>query len=272
MYIELDNWKLYYEGRGKGKAILFLHGTPTSAFLWRNQIKALSKSYRVYAIDLPGWARSEKPAGFDYKLSSYANILKQFLEKIGERKVILGIHDLGASIGMTFYGLYPEMVSKLILMDTFAYLPFLKRLGWKVLYQFLCKIPLFHRALWYWSVRKSDIFATLAFYNKKLAVKELVENYRELAINSEIADYKTFTVNGMDGIWGAVERNSFKVTVPTLILWAENDTLFPTSAAKRLHQNINGSILKTIPQCGHWLQEERPEEVNKHVLEFLRKK
>jgi pimeloyl-ACP methyl ester carboxylesterase len=177
---------------------------------------------------------------------------------------------------MTFYGRYPEMVSKLILFDTFAYLPFSMRLGWKALYRFFCGIPVtgsrFHRLIWYLSVKKNDVFATLAFYDKKLATKELVEKYRELAISSEIADYKTFTVNGMDSIWGAVEKNSFKVSVSTLILWAENDKLFPTSAAEKLHRNIKGSVLKTIPRCGHWLQEEKPEEVNKHISDFLKKR
>ncbi|MBI4303688.1 MAG: alpha/beta hydrolase [Chloroflexi bacterium] len=274
MLIEMGDWSLYCEEKGEGKPILFLHGTPTSSFLWRNQIDALAKHYRVYAIDLPGWARSGKPENFDYKLESYAEIVKQFLDKIGERKVILGIHDLGAAIGMTFYGRYPEMVSKLILFDTFAYLPFTRRLGWQALYHCLCGIPLaggrFHRLLWFFSVKKSDVFASLAFYNKRLATKELVAAYRDLAVNSQIADYKTFTANGMDSIWGAVEENSFKVSVPTLILWAENDMLFPTSAARKLHQDIKASVLKTIPQCGHWLQEEKPDEVNSRILEFLR--
>ena len=274
MFIELENYKLYYEVKGNGESILFVHGTPTSAFLWRKQIDELSKYYRVYAIDLPGWARSGKPDNFDYELESYAEIIKQFLDKMEEKKIILCIHDLGTTIGMTFYSRYSEMVSKLILFDTFAYLPFIKRLGWKILYQVFCGIPIagsrFHRLIWHLSVKKSDVFATLAFYNKKLATKELIEKYRELAINSEIADYKTFTINGMDNIWRAVEKNSFKVNVPTLILWAENDMLFPTSAAEKLHHNIKGSILKTISECGHWLQEEKPDEVNKYILEFLR--
>jgi len=276
MYAKINGAKIFYVAKGRGKPILFIHGTPTSALLWRKQIKELSKSYRVYAIDLPGWARSEKPDGFDYKLDSYADIIKQFLDNVGEKKIILGIHDLGAAVGMTFYGRYPKMVSKLILFDTFAYLPFIRRLGWKTLYRFLCGMPvtgsMFHRLIWHLSVKKNDVFATLAFYDKKLATKKLVEDYRKLALNSEIADYKTFTVNSMDSVWGAVEKNSFKVSVPTLILWAENDMLFLTSAAEKLHSNIKGSILKTIPKCGHWLQEEKPDEVNGYILEFLNSK
>jgi pimeloyl-ACP methyl ester carboxylesterase len=81
MYATIEGWKMYYGVKGSGEPILFLHGTPTSAFLWRKQVKELSKSYRVYAIDLPGWARSGKPDNFDYKLESYAEIIKKFLDK-----------------------------------------------------------------------------------------------------------------------------------------------------------------------------------------------
>ena len=78
--------------------------------------------------------------------------------------------------------------------------------------RFFLKIPiiglLLHKLLWYAMVKKKDFFATLAFYNKKLATKDLVQKYRELAINSQMADFKTFTLNGMDAVTDAVESNS----------------------------------------------------------------
>jgi haloalkane dehalogenase len=274
MFAEMRGYRIYYDAKGDGEAILFIHGTPTSSSLWRKQIDALSELYRVYALDLPGWARSGKPENFDYKLESYADILEQFLKKIGEEKVSLGIHDLGAAIGLTFLERHPEMVSKLILFDTFAYMRPSMRFAWKTLYSFFFRIPLlgdlFHRLVWVIGVRWTDSFATLAFYDKRLATKELVEKYRELARGSREADYKTIVGNSLDGITGAVEKKSLKVIVPTLILWAENDMLFPTSAAEKLHKNIAGSVLKTIPGCGHWLQEEKPDQVNQYILDFLK--
>ena len=273
MFAEMNGWRIYYEVAGEGEPILFIHGTPTSSFLWRKQIDGLSKFYSVYALDLPGWARSGKPDNFDYELESYADIIRQFLSKLGKDQVILGVHNLGAAIGLTFLSKYPEMVSKLILFDTFAFMPFSKRLQWKALYGFFFRIPLFgvllHRLVFDIGVRRTDFFATLAFYDKKLATKELVGKYRELVINSQRADYETFLANGMDGITGAVEKNLLKVAIPTLILWAENDFLFPISAAQKLHSNIAGSVMKIVPKCGHWLQEEKPDEVNRHILEFL---
>jgi pimeloyl-ACP methyl ester carboxylesterase len=231
--------RMYYEVKGAGEPILLIHGTPTSAFLWRKVVDELSSNYRVYSIDLPGWARSNEPDGFDYRLESYAGTIREFLERIGVESIILGVHDLGAVVGFAFLGRYPEFVSRLVILDTFAFLPLTKRLQWKAGYQFFLKIPLvgspLHRLLWYLSVKKSDVFATLAFHDKKLATKELIQRYRELAISSEEADYRTFTVNGMDSIWGAVEKNLCNANIPTLIVWAENDVLFPISSAHQYH-------------------------------------
>lgn len=274
MHIKINGWKMYYEEKGEGETVLLLHGIPTSSYIWRAQIEALSKKYRVFAVDLLGWGLSDKPADFDYKIGSYVEIIDKFVESAGIKKMILIVHDLGGAVGLTFFAYHPEKISRLVILNTFAYMPLSKSLSWKMLYGFLYKLPflgqLLNKLVWYLTVKKTDIFVTLAFYNKKLVTKELVKKYRELNRDTRLTDYRILMVNGIDGVTSAVEKNSLKVSIPTLILWAENDMLFPLSAAKKLHENIIGSVIKTIPECGHFLQEEKPDETNKHILDFLR--
>jgi pimeloyl-ACP methyl ester carboxylesterase len=274
MWVKINHWNIYYEARGEGEPMLLIHGIPTSSFIWRKQIEALSARFHVYAPDLLGWGYSDKPADFDYSVSAYAELIDAFLKQMGVQQAILGVHDLGGAVGLAFLSRYPDKVSKLIILDTFAYLPILKQLPWRFLYGFLYRLPLVGNALnlclWNLAVKWTDVFVTLAFYNKKLATKDLVAKYRKLNWDTRLTDLRVLLTNGIDGITGAVEQNSVKVKVPTLILWAENDALFPPPAAQRLHQNIPGSILKIIPQCGHFLQEEKPDEVNEHILTFLR--
>jgi len=273
MWTKVNRWNIYYEVRGEGEPILLIHGMPTSSFIWRRQIEALSARFRVYALDLLGWGYSDKAADFDYTVGSYAELVNEFLTQVGVQKVILGVHDLGGAIGFAFLGRHPEKVSKLIVLNTFAYLPPLKRLPWTVLYGFLYRIPWLgdglNRLVWEIAVKRTDTVVSLAFRNKRLVTRELVEQYRELNRETRATDHKVLLANGIDGITSAVEQNSLKVKVPTLILWAENDMLFPPSVAVRLHHNIPGSVLKTIPECGHFLQEEKSDEVNRYLVEFL---
>ncbi|MBI4491635.1 MAG: alpha/beta hydrolase [Chloroflexi bacterium] len=273
MWAQVNHWNIHYEVQGEGDPVLLLHGIPTSSFIWRRQIEALSGRFRVYAPDLLGWGSSDKPRDFDYTIRSYVECLHQFLAQVGLEKVVLGVHDLGGAIGLGFLGRSPEKVSRLIILDTFAYLPPVKYLLWAALYGLLYRLLVFgdplNRLVWELAVRRTDTFVTLAFHDKSLVTRELVATYRTLNRDTRLTDLRVLSANGIAGLTGAVEHNSHNVRVPTLILWAENDVLFPPSAALRLHRNIPGSILKTIPECGHFLQEEKPEEVNRHILEFL---
>ena len=275
MFVAINGWRVHYEAKGHDPPILLLHGIPTSSFIWRKQIDALSRHYRVYAPDLLGWGLSDKPSNFDYRIDSYAELINDFLSELGVENVVLGVHDLGGAIGLTFLARHPEKVSRLIILDTFAYLPSSKKLPWRVLYGFLYKLPLvgnsFNRLIWNMTTKRTDTFVTLAFHDKKLVTEDLVQKYRELNKETRLTDLNVLMANGIDGITSAVEENSLKVKVPTLILWAEQDMLFPPSAAEKLHKNIAGSILRTIPDCGHFLQEEKPDQVNQYILDFLRR-
>jgi pimeloyl-ACP methyl ester carboxylesterase len=68
---------------------------------------------------------------------------------------------------------------------------------------------------------------------------------------------------------GEIADNLGNIYAPVLILWAEKDPTAPLSIARRLHTDIRGSLLKTVPDCGHFLTEDRPEEVSRLLLEFL---
>lgn len=273
MWTTINSRRVYYEMQGEGEPVLLLHGIPTGSFIWRHQIEALSKQYRVYAPDLLGWGHSDKPADFDYTISSYVEFVNGFLAEVNVDKAILIVHDLGGAIGLAFLGRYPEKVSRLVILDTFAYLTPWKRLPWAVPYGGLYRLPVFghllNRLVWEVSVRRTDMFVTLAFHDKTRVTRDLVDTYRELNRDTRLTDLRVLRSNGIGGVTGAVEQNSFNVRVPTLILWAENDLLFPPSVAFRLHANIRDSVLHVIPECGHFLQEEQPEAVSRALVAFL---
>lgn len=78
-YFEVNGYRLHYIDEGKGELILFVHGTPSWSFDFRNVIKVLSKSYRCIAIDHIGFGLSDKPSHYDYSARNHSHTLKKFV-------------------------------------------------------------------------------------------------------------------------------------------------------------------------------------------------
>jgi pimeloyl-ACP methyl ester carboxylesterase len=66
-----------------------------------------------------------------------------------------------------------------------------------------------------------------------------------------------------------IEDDLHTIDKPTLIIWAEEDAYLPLRLGERIHEHIVGSRFKTLPACGHFLQEDKPEKVTKLIVEFL---
>ena len=120
-FIDVKDKKLAYIDQGKGDAIVFIHGNPTSSYLWRNIAPNFIKSHRIIVPDLIGMGDSEKLEGVDnpeYSFNGHYNFLDEFLIKLnlGE-KINLVIHDWGCGLGLKFARLHPEIISSITFME-----------------------------------------------------------------------------------------------------------------------------------------------------------
>ena len=91
-FIEINGSKMHYIDVGKGSPILFLHGQPTSSYLWRNVIPHLQKNARCIAPDLIGMGKSDKP-NIAYKFEDHYDYLEKFIKKLKLKNITLVIHD-----------------------------------------------------------------------------------------------------------------------------------------------------------------------------------
>ena len=105
-YIEVYGSKMHYIDEGEGDPILFLHGNPTSNYLWRNIIPYLVPHARCIAPDLIGMGKSDKP-DLDYRFFDHSKYLERFIEKLELSNVTLVLHDWGSGLGF-HYGLRHE--------------------------------------------------------------------------------------------------------------------------------------------------------------------
>jgi len=100
-YVEVNGSKMHYVDEGSGDPILFLHGNPTSSYLWRNIIPYLTTHGRCIAPDLIGMGKSDKPQ-LTYRFSDHYNYVNAFIDKLGLEKITLVIHDWGSGLGFHY--------------------------------------------------------------------------------------------------------------------------------------------------------------------------
>jgi haloalkane dehalogenase len=95
-YIEVYGSKIHYVHEGSGKPILFLHGNPTSSYVWRNIIPYLMPKGRCIAPDLIGMGRSDKP-DIEYRFFDHTKYIEAFIEKMDLKDITFVVHDWGSS-------------------------------------------------------------------------------------------------------------------------------------------------------------------------------
>ena len=100
-YVEVEGSKIHYVEEGTGDPILFLHGNPTSSYLWRNIIPYAAKVGRAIAPDLIGMGKSDKP-DIEYRFFDHVRYIEGFIEQLGLQNITFVIHDWGSGIGFHY--------------------------------------------------------------------------------------------------------------------------------------------------------------------------
>ncbi len=253
-------------GAEESPALVLLHGYPSSCYLWRRCMEPLGERFRVYAPDLPGHGRSDKPLDVDYDLDFFTEFLLDFYDSLALENPGLVVHDLGGMAGLGFTARHQERVKRFVVMDTGPYVDWtfmMKAMIWafqkKSLTNLLLNRGVFKKVM-KWGV----------FHNPEVVDDELLNYFRDPWVqNSEGREaFRKVIAAPPEDVTEPLE-NLRKITAPTLILWAENDWLFPVSIAKRLQGDIAGASLATIPDCGHFIPEEQPEKMVDHLMGFF---
>lgn len=115
-YIEVHGSKIHYIDEGSGEPILFLHGNPTSSYLWRNIIPYLTPLGRCIALDLIGMGKSDKP-DIEYRFFDHLKYVEGFIEKMGLKNITFVVHDWGSAIGFHYAMNHESNVKGIALME-----------------------------------------------------------------------------------------------------------------------------------------------------------
>lgn len=265
-----------YIDTGEGAPIVLLHGFPETNYAWRFQIPVLSKNYRVIAPDLRGYGETEKPAtGYDKR--NMANDLVGLLDELGIEKIALIGHDRGARVATRFAKDHPDRVERLVVMDNVPTRIVAREFNAKVAkaYWFFMfhLIPDLPEVLisgreeqwlrWFFSDWTYDP-ATISGESFDTYVRA----YRSPgAVRGAMADYRA----NAEDLEQDNEDAHIKIECPTLSLWGEDFGAVGKMFDMPKIWSEMATNLKAVPikRCGHLPHEERPDEVNKLLLDFL---
>jgi len=260
-HIDVDNLRIVYRSAGEGEPLVFLHGYTYSSYCFRHNISILSKMARIVCPDLPGHGKSSKPVMFDYSLFNQAKVVNDFCRALGLEKITLGGCSMGGALAMTTAIHYPELVDRLILVDSAGVDVDVKSP------QAVFSIPIVGHFV-------ASIVASRFARSTRVRMTNGVGD----DVSQELKEYLTETrrlSTWVCAIRNLMANKAFKVPAinrikqKTLIVWGENDPLFSIRSGRILASQIADSRMIVLPDVGHLPNEERPADFNQVVVDFL---
>jgi pimeloyl-ACP methyl ester carboxylesterase len=281
-WLQLGSLRVHHTHGGRGSPVLFIHGLGSSGYMeWRFNLEASADRHRVFAPDLPGFGRSEKPRA-RYGIPYFTRFIERYMEERGLRSAAVVGASLGGRIALELALETPRLVRKLVLVNALG----LGRPNVHVSYG-LVTIPRVGEALmnvargalrWAPSQTIRRVAARYAGSSSDLTRTmddAYLDNLRELYAaegyhNAYLATVRSLvTPKAVFGGQHDMTTRLNELKVPVQLIWGADDPLFPVAHAARAHSLIERSRLTVIEGAGHTPQAERPEEFNRVLHAFL---
>ena len=268
-YCTLKAGNMHYVDEGSGDVVLFVHGTPTWSFLYRDFIQKLSHHHRCIAIDHIGFGLSDKPDGFSGRPQDHAKNLSEFIRLMDLRNITLVVHDFGGPIGLGAALEQPERIKQVVLFNTWLWEtksnPAVKKID-KIINSSIGKLLYLHLNF------SPKVLLKKGFSDKKKLSKEVHQHYikpfpdknsRQSLV--KIAQSLYGASDWYQAQWEHLDKLEDK---PWLILWGTQDKFITTAYLEKWTQRLPKAKVTTL-DTGHFVQEEKPDESIVALEHFL---
>jgi pimeloyl-ACP methyl ester carboxylesterase len=284
-FVDIGSLRVHHMHGGHGSPVVFIHGLGSSGYMeWRFTLEPTAERHRVYAPDLPGYGRTEKPRA-RYTIPYFARFVERYIENRGLRSVVLVGASLGGRIALEVALEQPRLVRKLVLVNTLglgrpqirmaqmAYgLVTIPRVGEAVMR--------FTRDALSWASPKmirrvAGRYAGAGSDLERSMDDVYLGNLREMYSGDDFHNAYLSTVRSLinpRALFGGnhdVTARLNEIKIPLQLIWGADDPLFPVAHAARAHALVAKSRLAVIAGAGHSPQAERPEEFNRVLLDFI---
>lgn len=282
-YVNVDGHRIHYVEEGGGDPVLFIHGNPTSSYLWRNVLPQVVRSSgrRGIALDLLGFGKSDKPRDVEYTVKLHAGIIEGFIEKLGLSNIVLVLHDWGGPLGASYAVRHPGNIQGLVLMETFLW-----NMAWEDFGTFKPVFRLFRSPAGYLLLQVMNFFVNKVLpgsvVRKEHMTTEVMRRYREpfptIASRRAVRAFpKLLPIEGRPAesceFIESIEQGLSGAAFPALWIKATPGAII--SENTECHLIILKSILPRLQvqefgQGLHYLQEDDPDKLVQLITEWLR--
>ncbi|WP_239033161.1 alpha/beta fold hydrolase [Leptothermofonsia sichuanensis] len=279
-FVETNQIRLHCVTQGEGDLVILLHGFPEFWYSWRFQIPALARYFKVVVPDLRGYNDSDKPAS-GYNLDTLCADVQGLIDSFGYARAHIVGHDWGGAIAWHLAQTFPQSLNRLAILNAAP--------AQRLIQEMTSNFDQLRRSWYVIAFQVPGIPEWLIQQNLKEFVKTLFQGQaiRKGAFSTDNTEIYRRALEKPGALSAALNyyRQMFSpwqwfkdfgrpptpITVPTLVLWGEEDPFLSQTLIRNLDQLIHAPYeLKLIAHCGHWLQQEAPQTVNRELLAFLR--
>ena len=267
-YVEQDGLRMHYVDEGSGDPVLLLHGEPTWAYLYRKLFPPLVTVARVVAPDYFGFGRSDKPVGREwYSYDRHYGSIARLVEQLDLRGLTIVVQDWGGPIGLRLAVTQPDRVARLVVMNTgigagrapseewLRFLQFVRRVGTDLRPGQLVKITCVTELTDEVVAAYDAPFPTPESKIGALMFPELVPTELDHPSAAKMLE---------------VRQALTRWEKPALVLFGDSDPIFSPRVGERFAERIPGAEpAETIAGAGHFLQEDKGEELGERIARWL---
>lgn len=274
-FIDVEESFIQYLDEGKGNPVLFLHGNPTSGYLWRNVFSYLTSNARCIVPDLIGMGKSGKP-DISYRFEEHYRYLQAFINALELKNITLVLHDWGSALGFYYAKNHSEKIKKIAFMEAivrpwqWTNLKWDHRLGFKLL-----RAPLIGKFLIY----RVNVF--LNIFLPKLILRKLSREEKQ----AYKAPFKKPSTRKPMLIWPneipihRKPRDISKIVesyskwlgesaIPKLLIYVHPGAIINKETVNYCQKHIKNLQIKYIGEGLHFIQEDHPQAIGKALREW----
>jgi pimeloyl-ACP methyl ester carboxylesterase len=269
-WVEVDGLRMHYAEAGEGEPLVLLHGWPQHWWCWRHLIGPLAESHRVICPDLRGMGWSEGSER-GYSWHGMARDIRDLLDRIGVRELALVGHDWGLVVGYRMCFNWPDRVRRFVALGGIHLwaLDGVRRSLWTAPWHIYLiaalgdlaayRMGITERCLRAWRHAGEFSAAEVATYMDVMSQPKCANATRRFDRNVVLHEVPHY----------ARHYRNIRQRVPTLHLNGHHDPLtqgLPASYRKY----ADDMVLELVPDCGHFIAEERPDWLLERATTFLR--